>query len=71
MKTILTLLNALKDVALLAHRVSELERELKAVRAELSGLREHADTETRDVDRRVLRIEHFIEFANRLQHRVF
>ena len=65
MKYLQTLFAALKNIALLAHRVSELETELKSLRTQIDAAKATGTETSQDLDRRLLRIEHFAEFANR------
>ena len=69
MKHLLSVLKALKNLLLLSQRVSRLEDELATLSSQIDQLRKQHGTTSTDLDRRLLRFEHFIEFAERFRLR--
>ena len=47
-----------------SHRLTTLETEVKALREQLATLTNQQHATGHDPDRRLLRIEHFVEFVN-------
>ena len=69
MKHLLSVLKALKNLVLLSQRVSRLEDELAKLSSQIDELRSQHGSTAGDLDRRLLRFEHFIEFAERFRLR--
>ena len=69
MKHLLSVLKALKNLILLSQRLSRLEDELARLSSQIDELRKQHGTTATDLDRRLLRFEHFIEFAERFRLR--
>ena len=65
MKTLFSLITALKNVVLLSHRVSEVEKELASLRDALNNNKSLTREKRAELDHRLMRLEHFFEFANR------
>ena len=64
MKHLVSIPHGLKNVVLLSHRLTTLETEVKALREQLATLTNQQHATGHDLDRRLLRIEHFVEFVN-------
>ncbi len=64
MKHLIAILQGLKNVVLLSHRLTTLETEVKALQEQIATLKNQQHATGHDLDRRLLRIEHFVEFVN-------
>ena len=60
---------SLKNLVLLSQRVSRLEDDLATLSSQIDELRSQHGSTAGDLDRRLLRFEHFIEFAERFRLR--
>ena len=61
MKTLSTIYNTLKNFVLIAQRLNRIEQRLTAIDEKL----DEAKRDRLAIDRRLLRLEHFFEFASR------
>lgn len=61
MKTLSTIYNTLKNIVLIAQRLNRIEQRLSAIDEKL----DEAKRDRLAIDRRLLRLEHFFEFASR------